>query len=37
MVNNFRGMKQYDWLQNEFFTGHGLQYGQDFSGGELQA
>jgi hypothetical protein len=29
-------MKQYDWLQNEFFISWGLHHGQDFSGGELQ-
>jgi hypothetical protein len=28
---------KYDWLRNGFFTGQGLQYGQDFSNEELQA
>lgn len=36
-VEDFRGMEQYDWLWNGFFTGQGFHYGQDFSSGELQA
>jgi hypothetical protein len=36
-IKNSRGMEQYDWLRNGFFSSHGLQYGQDFSGEELQA
>jgi hypothetical protein len=33
----FRGMEQYDWLQNRLFIGRGLCYGQDFFNEELQA
>ena len=36
-IKIFRGMEQYDWLQSGLFIGQGLHYGQDFSGGELQA
>ena len=36
-VTNFKAMQHYDWLQNGFFSSWGLHYGQDFSGGELQA
>ena len=37
LVKNSRGMEQYDWLRNGFFTKHGLHNHQDFSGGRLQA
>ena len=37
LVKNFKGMEQYDWLRNGFFTGGCLHYAQDFYGGGLQA
>ena len=33
----FRGMGQYDWLRNGFFSDRGLRYVQDFSSGEFKA
>ena len=37
LVKNFRGMEQYNWLQNGYFIGRGLHYNLDSFGGELQA